>query len=101
MSDIHEDRLGMTDEPKPLWKKENRGYRDKTATFGDATEVDEVMTAQLPFIDISRLSTSMELRAIPVLLRPSRAAAKNTWITDHQTWMFTAGHAPTKTERHA
>src|SRR5260370_25064966 len=101
MSDIHEDRLGMTDEPKPLWKKENRGYRDKTATFDDATEFDELMTAQLPFIDMSRLSTSMELRAIPVLFPPSRAAAENTWITDQPTWMLPAVLDPTKAGKQA
>jgi len=104
MSDMHEDRLGVTgktDKPRPLRWKEAGGHRDMFVPSFDATEFDEVVTSNLPFIDMSRLSNSMELRAIPVLFPPFQATRESAWITDQPTWMLPAVLDPTKAGKQA
>src|SRR5579859_4860688 len=104
MSDMHEDRLGVTgktDKPRPLRWKEAGGHRDMFVPSFDATEFNEVVTSNLPFLDMSRLSTSMELRAIPILFPPFQATTESAWITDQPTWMLPAVVDPTKAGKQA
>src|SRR5215469_11465312 len=96
MSNMGEDRLGMRGKPKPSLKKEVRGYRDKPFPSVNAREFDEVMTLKLPLVDAPLLSTSAELRAIPLLFPPSQEDLDRPWISDQPTWMLPAVPGPAK-----
>src|SRR2546429_8785827 len=86
MSDMSEYRMGMTGDPtSPL--EETRRYRDALATSADAIGSDEVMTTEVPAIDITQLPTQIGVEAISV---PSRLPPPvvEDWTADQTTWML-------------
>ena len=92
MSDMQEDGLRRRRKPTPP-QKETRGSRDRPAAPANATKPDEVLTQELPVVDMLR----WESPATSIVFPPSPLATDDTWITDEPTWMLPAIPKPAQT----
>lgn len=76
--------MGMTGKPTSL----PEGTRDTLATSADATEIDEVVTPELPVVDIAQLPTQIGVPAISESSRLSLPVVDGISIADQPTWML-------------
>ena len=92
--------MGITGEPTPP-PEEMRRYLDALATSADATGLDEVVTAELPVVDITQLPTQIGVGAISVSSRLSLPVLDGISIADQPTWMLPAMRGPRRAGNNA
>jgi O-antigen/teichoic acid export membrane protein len=99
MSDMSEYGMGMTGNRTPPLE-ETRGYREALATSADATGFDEVVTTELPIVDIEQLptQTGMESISVPYRLPPP---VVEDWTVDQPTWMLPVIPGPRRADNYA
>ena len=81
--------MSMRDKPTSRLVSTRR-YRDLIATSINTTMNDEVVTPELPVVDIAKLPTQIGLRAITVTSRSSLPTFNGILITDQPTWILPA-----------
>jgi len=94
MSDMREYEMRMTDKPAPSLEG-TRCYHDTLATSADTTGIDEVevLTPELPVVDIAQLPTQKlpaqsGVRAIPVSFPSSFPVEDGSSSADQPTWIL-------------
>src|SRR5437762_318613 len=86
MSDVSKYGKGMTGDPAPPLE-ETRRYREALAASAATTEPDEVVTLEVPAVDITHLPTQIGVEAIFLPFRLAPPVAED-WIADQPTWML-------------
>jgi len=80
--------MGMADKPAPP-PEEMGCYRDTLAASADATELDEVVTPELPVVDIAQLPTQIRVSAVSESSRLSlQILFDGVSIADQPTWVL-------------
>src|SRR2546423_1270952 len=85
MPDMSEYSIESTGKPTPAVEKTRR-YCDTLATSAHAAGIYDVVTSELPVVEIVQLPTQIGERAIPVSSPPSLPTIDSTSITDQLTW---------------
>jgi O-antigen/teichoic acid export membrane protein len=98
MDDISEDDLETTNKLKVLRKEDTKAYRDNPASSAAAKEFDAMTVSKLPYVDMWRMSDSVELR-LPMMLPPSWEASVSDWVTEQPTWVLPAMPNPARASK--
>lgn len=99
MSDMSEYGMRMRRDLTPQLE-ETRGYREALATSADATGLDEVVTLEVPAVDIEQLPTQIGVESISV---PSRLPPPvlEDWTADQPTWILPVIPGPRRAGNYA
>src|SRR5438876_5985716 len=91
-SGMSEQEMRMTDKLTPSLGR-MRSYRVRFVTYADATEIDEVVTPELPIVDraqlpMQKLLAQIEIRSTSVSFSLSQPTFNGKSIADKPTWIL-------------